>query len=154
MAHSLFREVPQPLRQSSPVVGRAGQQERPARAARGVVDGVFGFLEVHGGRHAGAVGVQSGPAVRHHPFRDPALQSEPVHPVAQVRLHDLRRARPAADLEEHPHPGVPTGRRAMVDDDGHEDVLRVDDDAGLLQGLPDQRRDHIFAGIQMSGRQW
>ncbi len=115
-----------------------------------MLDGVARLLEVHGGGQAGAVGVQTGPAVRHH-RRGEGVKRVPVHAVAAVRLHDLGTAAPLAHLEEDTDAGARASGRVVVDGDGRGHVLGRDEDARFLAGLPDHGLDHVFAGVEVPG---
>lgn len=104
-----------------------------------------------GGR-AGAISVQTSPAVRHHRVGQ-GVQRVPVHAVAPVRLRDPGPPRPAVYLEEDAESGAGSGRWAVVDGDGRGHVLRLDGYARFLAGLPDDGFDHLLVGVEVSGRE-
>lgn len=132
--------------------GRAGQEAGTVDAARLVRDEVSEPLEVHGGRHAGPVGVQPGPAVRHHRLRQ-RVERVPAHAVAPVRLPHPGPARPPSHLEEDADPRIPAPWRAVVDGDRRAHIGRHDEDTGLLAGLPDHPLDHVLARVEVPGGQ-
>lgn len=148
--HRALGELPQPL--LGPVVTARCWDQSESVTGRVMCDGVAGLLEVHPERAAGPVGVQTGTAVGHHRRRQ-RIEPVPAHRVAHGGLPHLWHALPPPDLEEDADPSAPVGA-AVVDCEDHLDVIRGDDHACLLAGLPDRGgHDVLVRAVQVAGGQ-